>query len=109
MAFNLFVMLDGMTESQLPAVVEIMKGLGEPRRIAGEKWYLRSAVSCAELAERITPALASTDSLLIIDCTHNEVAMINVDENLTEFLSAHWHSEPAPPCTRTVVLSESDA
>jgi hypothetical protein len=108
MAFNLFVMLDAMTESQLPAVLDIMKGLGESRRIADARWYLRSVVSSAELAERLLPALAVTDSLLIIDCTHNRVAMINIDEALSDFLSRHWHSEPAAPCTRTVVLEDYD-
>jgi hypothetical protein len=92
MANNLFVSFDLHDSSRHGALVlAAIEELGHAVRLSRWTWYVRSALAAAEAASRVWDVMHDCDHLLVVDTSHDEAAMFNLDERAHRFMSERWH------------------
>jgi hypothetical protein len=103
MANNLFVSFDLHDPyRQGSLVLSAIEELGQAVRIYYSTWYVRSNLTATEAATRVWDVMDSTDHLLVVNSSHDDAAMFNLDERASHFMAARWHlGTPLLPCPRT--------
>jgi hypothetical protein len=113
MGNNLFIALDvGHGYRQGSLVLAGIEELGEAVRISYATWYVRSALSATEAATRLRDVMGDSDLLVVVNCSCNEVAMLDVGERASSFIEKRWYREaltplPGLPATYVEDLSRS--
>jgi hypothetical protein len=98
MANNLFITFDvrhGYRQGSL--ILGGIEELGEAVRISYSTWYVRSVLSATEAATRLRDVMDDSDLLVVVNCSNNEIAMLDVGERASRFIEKRWYRDTLKP------------
>lgn len=101
MSNNLFVsfqLSDSRRSSAL--ILAAVEELGHSMSLCRSLWYVRSNLSASEAAVRVREVLHQGDRLIVVDATHNEIAMLNIEERASAIVDVQWHRQIGAPSPR---------
>lgn len=100
MSNNLFVSFQlGDSRRSSALILAAVEELGHSLSLCRSLWYVRSNLSAAEAAVRVREVLHEGDRLLVVDATHDEIAMMNIEERASAIVDVQWHREIPTPAS----------
>ena len=111
MAYNLVISFEIRNSLRQGALIAgAIEELGSAAKILGTTWYVRSELTASEAARRVGDVMDPADSLLVLNVSDNDAAMLNVEERCVRFMERSWHQGPeehiALPLVITPYLNE---
>ena len=90
-ANNLFVSYDLHSPCQdYGKVADAIKALDTWAKVQYSLWYVKSGLSASDAGEKVWSAMASNDSLNVIDTTNNVASWYNLGQKVSDFIKKHW-------------------
>ncbi|EHR7860902.1 hypothetical protein ACWLRU_003050 [Vibrio parahaemolyticus] len=92
MGNNLFIMYDLNTPNQeYTKVIDEIKSLGDWASVQRSTWYVNTAISASDAAQRISKVMDPTDTLLVVDALNNESYWYNLSDEVANHIKHFWN------------------
>jgi len=94
MANNLFVSYDLFSSGQnYEKVAEAIKALGTWAKVQQSFWYVSSAYSGKQAADKVWAVMDKNDSLIVVDASNNDAYWYNLDPKVSKFIQDKWNTK----------------
>ena len=75
---KLSIVIANIRSGRLALFAQALKSAGEMQNLTASTWLLESAYGPEEVKTVLTPTLANTDTLLVLDATNVDIASFNL-------------------------------
>lgn len=92
MANNFFISYDLYKPGQhYDQVIEEIKSLGAWAAVHKSLWYVKSTLTCEQIAKRVWAKMDANDKLIVVDATSNNAYWFNLAPEVSKHLQEQWY------------------
>lgn len=91
MSNNLFISYDLNAPGQnYERVIATIKSTGAWAKVQKSFWYVSSELTAEQVLARVWAVMDPTDSLIVINVTHQHAVWQNLSSTVSDHIQAHW-------------------
>jgi len=92
MANNLFITYDlNKVGKNYSGVIDAIKNLGEWAKYQKSAWYVSTTYTAEQAGKIVWANMDADDSLMVIDCLHNDAYWFGLTEEVSKFIQKNWN------------------
>lgn len=72
-------------------VIAKIKSLGSWAKIHKSYWYVNTSLSAEQACNAVWSVMDASDTVYVVDATHNEASWQNIRPDASEFIKQEWY------------------